>query len=200
MSYLVGITGGIGSGKTTVSNIFSHLGYKVYNSDERAKHLMQTNDKIIRKIAGLLGDSAYCKGKLEKKMISHAIFNNKSLIEKINSIVHPETIKDFNSWVSKNKDSILIKESALIYQSGSYKDLDEVILVEARDEIRIERILKRDKHREKDEILKIIKNQKLKNKEDFNPDYIIVNNGEDLLLPKVIEIIEELKIKSLIIE
>ena len=195
MSYLVGITGGIGSGKTTVSNIFSHLGYKVYNSDERAKHLMQTNDKIIRKITGLLGDTSYSKGKLQKKMISHAIFNNKSLIEKINSIVHPETIKDFNSWVSENKDSILIKESALIYQSGSYKDLDEVILVEASDEIRIERVLKRDKQEEKDEILKIIQNQKLKNKEDFNPDYILENNGEDLLLPKVIEIIEKLKSK-----
>ena len=152
MSYLVGITGGIGSGKTTVSNIFSHLGFKVYNSDERAKYLMQTNDKIIRKITGLLGESAYSKGVLKKAIISQAIFNNKSLIEKINSIVHPETIKDFNSWVSENKDSILIKESALIYQSGSYKDLDEIILVEARDEIRMERVLKRDKHREKDEI------------------------------------------------
>ena len=159
MSYLVGITGGIGSGKTTVSNIFSHLGFKVYNSDERAKYLMQTNDKIIRKITGLLGESAYSKGALKKTIISQAIFNNQSLIEKINSIVHPETIKDFNSWVSENKDSILIKESALIYQSGSYKDLDEIILVEARDEIRIERVLKRDKHREKDEILQIIKSQ-----------------------------------------
>lgn len=195
MSYLVGITGGIGSGKTTVSNIFSHLGFKVYNSDERAKYLMQTNDKIIRKITGLLGESAYSKGVLKKAIISQAIFNNKSLIEKINAIVHPETIKDFNSWVSENKDSILIKESALIYQSGSYKDLDEIILVEARDEIRMERVLKRDKHREKDEILKIIKSQKLKNKEDFNPDYILENNGEDLILPKVIEIIEKLKSK-----
>ena len=195
MSYLVGITGGIGSGKTTVSNIFSHLGFKVYNSDERAKYLMQTNDKIIRKITGLLGESAYSKGALKKTIISQAIFNNKSLIEKINSIVHPETIKDFKSWVSENKDSILIKESALIYQSGSYKDLDEIILVEARDEIRIERVLKRDKHREKDEILKIIKSQKLKNKVDFNPDYILENNGEDLILPKVIEIIEKLKSK-----
>ena len=195
MSYLVGITGGIGSGKTTVSNIFSHLGFKVYNSDERAKYLMQTNDKIIRKITGLLGESAYSKGALKKTIISQAIFNNKSLIEKINSIVHPETIKDFNSWVSENKDSILIKESALIYQSGSYKNLDEIILVEARDEIRIERVLKRDKHREKDEILKIIKSQKLKNKVDFNPDYILENNGEDLILPKVIEIIEKLKSK-----
>ena len=195
MSFLVGITGGIGSGKTTVSNIFSHLGYKVYNSDERAKYLMQTNDKIIREITALLGDSAYSKGALEKTIIAQAIFNNKSLIEKINSIVHPETIKDFNSWVSENKDSILVKESALIYQSGSYKDLDEIILVEARDEIRIERVLKRDKHKDKDEILKIIRSQKLKNKEDLNPDYILENNGEDLLLPKVIEIIEELKSK-----
>ena len=195
MSYLVGITGGIGSGKTTVSNIFSHLGFKVYNSDERAKYLMQTNDKIISKITELLGDSAFNKGALKKTIISRSIFNNKSLIEKINSIVHPETIKDFNSWVSENKDSILIKESALIYQSGSYKDLDEIILVEARDEIRMERVLKRDKHREKDEILKIIKSQKIKNKEDLNPDYILENNGEDLLLPKVIEIIEELKSK-----
>ena len=195
MSYLVGITGGIGSGKTTVSNIFSHLGFKVYNSDERAKYLMQTNDKIIRKITGLLGDLAYSKGALNKTIISQAIFNNISLIEKINSIVHPETIKDFNSWVSENKDSILVKESALIYQSGSYKDLDEIILVESRDEIRIERVLKRDKHRKKDEILKIIESQKLKNKEDLNPDYILENNGEDLLLPNVIEIIEELKSK-----
>ena len=195
MSYLVGITGGIGSGKTTVSNIFSHLGFKVYNSDERAKYLMQTNDKIMSKITELLGDSAFSKGVLKKTIISQSIFNNKSLIEKINSIVHPETIKDFNSWVSENKDSILIKESALIYQSGSYKDLDEIILVEARDEVRIERVLKRDKHREKDEILKIIKSQKIKNKEDLNPDYILENNGEDLLLPKVIEIIEELKSK-----
>ena len=195
MSFLVGITGGIGSGKTTVSNIFSHLGYKVYNSDERAKYLMQTNDKIIREITALLGDSAYSKGALEKTIIAQAIFNNKSLIEKINSIVHPETIKDFNSWVSENKDSILVKESALIYQSGSYKDLDEIILVEARDEIRIERVLKRDKHKDKDEILKIIRSQKLKNKEDLNPDYILENNGEDMLLPKVIKIIEELKLK-----
>ena len=195
MSYLVGITGGIGSGKTTVSNIFSHLGYKVYNSDDRAKYLMQNNDKIIKKITGLLGDSAYSKGVLKKKIISRAIFNNKSLIERINSIVHPEAIKDFNTWVYKNKDSILFKESALIYQSGSYKDLDKIILVKARDEIRIERVLKRDKQRKKHEIMNIINSQKLQNIEGLNPDFILENNGEDLLLPKVIKIIEEIKLK-----
>lgn len=195
MSFLVGITGDIGSGKTTVSNILSHLGYKVYNSDERAKYLMETDTNIVEKISDLLGDSAYKKGSLNKKLISQSIYNDHSLREKINAIVHPVTINDFNQWVTENKDPILIKESALIYQSGSYKELNSIILVEARKDIRIKRVLERDKHRKKEEVLQIINTQKLKNKEDLNPDYILENNGENLLLPKVIHIIEELNLK-----
>ena len=195
MSFLVGITGDIGSGKTTVSNILSHLGYKVYNSDERAKYLMETDSNIVKEITDLLGESAYKKGSLNKKLISQSIYNDHSLREKINAIVHPVTINDFNQWVTENKDPILIKESALIYQSGSYKELNSIILVEARKDIRIKRVLERDKHRKKEEVLQIINSQKLKNKEDLNPDYILENNGENLLLPKVIHIIEELKLK-----
>lgn len=195
MSFLVGITGDIGSGKTTVSNILSHLGYKVYNSDERAKYLMETDSNIVEKISDLLGESAYKKGSLNKKLISQSIYNDHSLREKINAIVHPVTINDFNQWVTENKDPILIKESALIYQSGSYKELNSIILVEARKDIRIKRVLERDKHRKEEEVLQIINSQKLKNKEDLNPDYILENNGENLLLPKVIHIIEELNLK-----
>ena len=195
MSFLVGITGDIGSGKTTVSNILSHLGYKVYNSDERAKYLMETDSNIVKEITDLLGDSAYKKGSLNKKLISQSIYNDHSLREKINAIVHPVTINDFNQWVTENKDPILIKESALIYQSGSHKELNSIILVEARKDIRIKRVLERDKHRKKEEVLQIINSQKLKNKEDLNPDYILENNGENLLLPKVIHIIEELNLK-----
>ena len=195
MSFLVGITGDIGSGKTTVSNILSHLGYKVYNSDERAKYLMETDSNIVKEISDLLGDSAYKKGSLNKKLISQSIYNDHSLREKINAIVHPVTINNFNQWVTENKDPILIKESALIYQSGSYKQLNSIILVEARKDIRIKRVLERDKHRKKEEVLQIINSQKLKNKEDLNPDYILENNGENLLLPKVIHIIEELNLK-----
>ena len=195
MSFLVGITGDIGSGKTTVSNILSHLGYKVYNSDERAKYLMETDSNIVKEITDLLGESAYKKGSLNKKLISQSIYNDHSLREKINAIVHPVTINDFNQWVTENKDPILIKESALIYQSGSYKELNSIILVEARKDIRIKRVLERDKHRKKEEVLQIINSQKLKNKEDLNPDYILENNGENLLLPKVIHIIEELNLK-----
>ena len=195
MSFLVGITVDIGSGKTTVSNILSHLGYKVYNSDERAKYLMETDSNIVKKITDLLGESAYKKGLINKKLISQSIYNDNSLLEKINAIVHPVTINDFNLWVTENKDSILIKESALIYQSGSYKELNSIILVEARKDIRIKRVLERDKYRKKEEVLQIINSQKIKNKEDLNPDYILENNGENLLLPKVIHIIEELNLK-----
>ena len=195
MSFLIGITGDIGSGKTTVSNILSHLGYKVYNSDERAKYLMETDSNIVKEITDLLGESAYKKGSLNKKLISQSIYNDHSLREKINAIVHPVTINDFNQWVTENKDPILIKESALIYQSGSHKELNSIILVEARKDIRIKRVLERDKHRKKEEVLQIINSQKLKNKEDLNPDYILENNGENLLLPKVIHIIEELNLK-----
>ena len=119
MSFLVGITGDIGSGKTTVSNILSHLGYKVYNSDERAKYLMETDSKIVKEITDLLGESAYKKGSLNKKLISQSIYNDHSLREKINAIVHPVTINDFNQWVTENKDPILIKESAFMWQCGA---------------------------------------------------------------------------------
>ncbi|MFL2990494.1 MAG: dephospho-CoA kinase [Cytophagales bacterium] len=156
---------------------------------------METDTNIVEKISDLLGDSAYKKGSLNKKLISQSIYNDHSLREKINAIVHPVTIKDFNLWVTENKDPILIKESALIYQSGSYKELNSIILVEARKDIRIKRVLERDKHRKKEEVLQIINTQKLKNKEDLNPDYILENNGENLLLPKVIHIIEELNLK-----
>ena len=196
MSFLVGITGDIGSGKTTVSNILSHLGYKVYNSDERAKYLMETDTNIVEKISDLLGDSAYKKGSLNKKLISQSIYNDHSLREKINAIVHPVTINDFNLWVTENKDPILIKESALIYQSGSYKQLNSIILVEARKDIRIKRILARDKHRNEEDIIQIMKSQTINNnKGDFKPHYIIENNGKDLLLPKVIGIVEKIKSK-----
>lgn len=195
MSFLVGITGGIGSGKTTVSNIFFHLGYKVYNSDDRAKYLMERDSDMVEKITDLLGDSAYKKGFLNKKLISESIYNNNNLREKINAIVHPITINDFNQWVNENPDDILIKESALIYQTSSYKELDCIICVKAGQDIRIKRILSRDKHRNEEDIMQIMRSQVINNKGDFKSHYIIENNGKDLLLPKVIDIVEEIKSK-----
>ena len=195
MSFLVGITGGIGSGKTTVSNIFFHLGYKVYNSDNRAKYLMERDSDIVEKIKDLLGDSAYKKGFINKKLISESIYNDNNLREKINAIVHPVTINDFNRWVNENPDEILVKESALIYQTSSYKELDCIICVNADQEIRMKRILSRDKHRNEEDIMRIMRSQVINNTRVFKPNYIIENNGKELLLPKVIGIVEEIKSK-----
>jgi len=196
MSFLVGVTGGIGSGKTTVSNIFFHLGYKVYNSDDRAKYLMERESDIVEKITDLLGESAYKKGSLNKKLISESIYKDNSLRKKINAIVHPVTINDFHKWVNDNPDDILIKESALIYQTSSYKELDCIICVSADQDIRIKRILARDKHRNEEDIIQIMKSQTINNnKGEFKPHYIIENNGKDLLLPKVIGIVEKIKSK-----
>ena len=196
MSFLVGITGGIGSGKTTVSNIFLHLGYKIYNSDERAKYLMERDEETVEKITDLLGESAYKEGLINKKLISESLYNDDNLREKINAIVHPVTINDFNHWVNENPDDILVKESALIYQTRSYKELDCVICVKADKDIRIKRILDRDKFRNEEDIMQIMRSQIIYNYEgEFKPHYIIENNGKDLLLPKVIRIIEEIKSK-----
>ena len=128
--YLIGITGGIGSGKSTVSQIISHLGYKVYNSDERANEIINDNISVKEKLIESFGSDIYEDSTLNKEYVSKLIFNNESAKIKINSIVHPEVILDFNNWVKRNNtEKNLFKESALLFESGSYKELDKVIYI-----------------------------------------------------------------------
>ena len=149
---LIGITGGIGSGKSTVSDIFKHLGYKIYNSDLRAKELIE--ETIIKdKLVDSFGEKVYKNGKLDKKRLSQIIFENKSDLKNINSIIHPEVKKDFTKWVRNNSNhKLLFKESALLIESGSYKELDKIILIIAEKNLRISRVLDRDKNRSKKEL------------------------------------------------
>ena len=156
---------------------------------------MERDSDIVEKIKDLLGDSAYKKGFINKKLISESIYNDNNLREKINAIVHPVTINDFNRWVNENPDEILVKESALIYQTSSYKELDCIICVNADQEIRMKRILSRDKHRNEEDIMRIMRSQVINNTRVFKPHYTIENNGKELLLPKVIGIVEEIKSK-----
>ena len=126
--YLIGITGGIGSGKSTVSEIISHLGYKVYNSDVRANEIINDNISVKEKLIESFGSDIYEDSTLNKEYVSKLIFNNESAKIKINSIVHPEVILDFNNWVKRNNtEKNLFKESALLFESGSYNDLYKVI-------------------------------------------------------------------------
>ena len=193
---LIGITGGIGSGKSTVSNILNHLGYKVYNSDIRAQELLFESNDLKNRLIQLIGPKVLVEEKINKKILSDIIFNNKSILKKINSIIHPEVIKDFKSWVGKHSnEKILFKESALLFESGTYKDLDSIILVIAQKKIRIKRILQRDTYRTEDQILSIIKNQVSPSSVIEFCDFILENDEKELFLPKVISLLDEIKIK-----
>tara|TARA_B100001250_G_scaffold351131_1_gene323144 strand:+ start:795 stop:1397 length:603 start_codon:yes stop_codon:yes gene_type:complete len=191
--YLIGITGGIGSGKSTVSQIISHLGYKVYNSDARAHEIINDNKLIKDKLIESFGSDIYQGSKLNKRYVSKLIFNDESAKNKINSIVHPEVIDDFKNWVKENIiEKFLFKESALLFESSSYKDLDRTVYVYSDRKIRIERVKKRDPHRSRNEIEKIIQNQISSDEANKLTDYKLVNDQKKLLLPKVVKLLDDI--------
>lgn len=172
---VVGITGGIGSGKTTVANMFAELGIPVYNSDIEAKALMNRSKVIRKKLIKLFGDAAYIDNKLNRPFIANIIFNNAEYLEKMNAIVHPKVGKHFERWLQKNiNSSYVIKESALLFETNVYKKCNYVILVTAPIEERIKRVIKRDKTTER-KVQAIIDNQS-KDSENLSKADFIINN------------------------
>ena len=190
---LIGITGGIGAGKSTVSTICKHLGFKVYNSDQRAKEIVSEDSIIKKKIISFFGNNIYKNGVLDRKFLSDKIFNDKSSLQQINSIIHPAVKKDFNSWVINNSnEKILFKESALLLESGAYKELDKIILIVSDKNLRVSRVLNRDQNRSKKEIESIIDKQIDEVDAIKYADIVIDNNHKKMLLPSVIKEIEKL--------
>lgn len=190
---LIGITGGIGAGKSTVSTICKHLGFKVYNSDQRAKEIVSEHSIIKKKLISFFGNNIYKNGVLDRKFLSDKIFNDKSSLQQINSIIHPAVKKDFNSWVINNSnEKILFKESALLFESGAYKELDKIILIVSDKNLRVSRVLNRDQKRSKKEIESIIDKQIDEVDAIKYADIVIDNNHKKMLLPSVIQEIEKL--------
>ena len=190
---LIGITGGIGAGKSTVSTICKHLGFKVYNSDQRAKEIVSEDSIIKKKLISFFGNNIYKNGVLNRKFLSDKIFNDKSSLQQINSIIHPAVKKDFNSWVINNSnEKILFKESALLFESGAYKELDKIILIVSDKNLRVSRVLNRDQNRSKKEIESIIDKQIDEVDAIKYADIVIDNNHKKMLLPSVIKEIEKL--------
>ena len=146
---IVGLTGGIGSGKTTVANFFSQLGVPVYIADLEAKGLMKRSKVIKRKLLQLFGKDAYIGVDINKPYIASKIFNDVSLLEKMNNIVHPKVASHFKRWLKKQDAPYVIKEAAIIFENGSYQSLDFIITVIASENIRIKRVMARDQSTEK---------------------------------------------------
>ena len=178
----VGITGGIGSGKSTVSRFFSELGVPVYDSDQRAKSLMQHDDSIIIKIKKEFGDDSYLNNMLNRSHIAEIVFKNELKLKQLNAIVHPVVRTDFNNWLSQNSNArFVIKEAAIMIESGAYKDLDKLIVVNANREQKIKWIKKRD-HLLLEDIENRIQNQLSDKIRNQYADFIIENNSSKKVL------------------
>ncbi len=141
---IVGLTGGIGSGKTTVAKQFQALGIPVYIADEEAKKLMNRSKIIKRKLIALFGDEAYKDNTLNRPFLADKIFNNAENLKKMNAVVHPKVASHFKNWVKKQIAPYVLKESAILFENGAYKDCDLIITVTAPLELRKKRLLKRD--------------------------------------------------------
>lgn len=187
----VGITGGIGTGKSTVVKVFSTLGIPVYEADYRAKFLIESDTLIVANIKNLLGEESYFEnGKYNKSFVAQKVFEDPDLLKKLNGIVHPATLKDFEDWANNQKNTpYLIKEAAIM---GKNSGLDKIIVVSSPLDLRISRIQKRD-NRTVDQIENIIQNQKSEEQFLEIADFEIKNNESEFILPQVLEIDKILK-------
>ncbi len=174
---IVGLTGGIGSGKTTIGKWFLEKGIPVYNSDNEAKNLINEDPQIVKSLTGLFGDETYQGGTYNSKFVASKVFNDKELLEKLNEIVHPAVFRHFDNWVKNQTTSFVVKEAAILFESGSYKDCDSIISVVADEEIRIQRVAGRDGS-DSEEIRKRMNNQWKDEHRIELSDYIIYNNSD----------------------
>lgn len=186
----IGLTGGIGSGKSTVCKVLKSLSIPIFNSDNIAKEIYK-DKSIVTEIKKQIGITVNEDNTINKKMLSLIIFNNKTKLQKLNKIIHPIVEKEFDLWSQNQNKKMVIKESALLFESKSFKKLDKIIYVYASQKNRINRVTKRDL-RTKAEVLKIISNQHKFADIKKKVDYIIYNNNE-LLVPQIIRIINEIK-------
>lgn len=183
----VGVTGGIGSGKTLVCEIFGHLGVPVFNADIEAKELYNTDKEVIEQVQQLFGHDIYHNGKLRKDILAKIIFNDSKALDKVNAIVHPKVREYFLNWAEKQTSKYVIEEAAILFESNAYLDLDYIINVHARQENRIERVMKRD-NINKEQVISRMKNQLCDEKRMKLADFTIHNDDDRMLLPQVVDI------------
>ena len=141
---VVGLTGGIGSGKSTIAKAFAALGIAVFNSDEQAKALIATDAQVKERIIAAFGEEAYHNGEYNRAYIAQIVFNNSEKLTILNGIVHPALAEYFKRWAKEQTSPYVLKEAAILFESGSYKDCDYIITVTAPEEVRIARVMARD--------------------------------------------------------
>jgi dephospho-CoA kinase len=187
----IGITGGIGSGKSYVSRIIKSMGFPVYHSDENAKLLLESNPLIKEGLLLLFGASIYEKGELNKKKLAELIFESPELREKVNSLVHPIVRADFAQWASNQSKEIVFNEAAILFETGANTNFDATILVIAPEAIRIDRVMKRE-NCSRELVLKRIHSQWSDEQKSSLATYQIINDSVSPLLSQVENVLEKI--------
>lgn len=192
MTKIIGLTGGIGTGKTLIAEYFKSLGIPVYIADSEARQLM-TSDNIIKALSNEFGIEILENGILNREKLAQLVFNNTKKLKKLNSIVHPEVKKHFDNWVEKHKNyPFVVKEAAILFESGSHKYCDTIITVTAPLETRLQRVMKRDKT-DRESVLKRIENQWTDEQRIAKSNYVIHNLSVESTKKQVDEILKKLK-------
>jgi dephospho-CoA kinase len=185
----IGITGGIGSGKSLISKIFNCLGVPVYDADSRAKYLMTTDGILMEQIKKEFGELSFANAVLNREYISKLVFEDPEKLNALNALVHPAVGNDYKRWVAtQEKQEYVVKEAALMFESNSNEMLDGVIVVVAPEQLRIKRVLQRDAHRNEKQVEAIIKNQMPQEDKVKLANFVIVNDETELVIPQVLKL------------
>jgi dephospho-CoA kinase len=187
----LGVTGGIGSGKTTVCKVFTVLGIPVFSADAEARTIQDSDSEIMDKINILAGKDLYLTGKLDRPELARLIFNDKALLEKVNALIHPVVFRNFRKWVSEQDSPYTIMEAAILFESGVYRFMDKILTVVTPIEERIKRLVKGNMLT-KEQVMERINNQIDDDSRIKQSDYVIFNSENDMIIPSIMGIHKEI--------
>jgi dephospho-CoA kinase len=187
----LGVTGGIGSGKSTVCKVFAVLGIPVFSADSEAKRIQDNDKELQKKINSLVGKDLFASGKLDRSEMAKLIFNNKDLLGKVNSIVHPAVFKCFREWATSQDSPYTVMEAAILFESNAYRMMDRIVTVVTPMEERVERLVRGNKFT-REQIIERVKNQIDDESRIKQSDYVIFNSENDMIIPAVLGIHEEM--------
>ena len=188
---LIGITGGIGAGKSIICSIIHATGYPVFYSDKAAKEILNSNGDVKTKIREIFGVEAYKNEELNRPFIAQKIFTDQNLLTAINNVVHPAVRQSFSNWAEKQTTTLVFNEAAILFETGAYKLYDATVLVTAPEAIRIERVMKRD-HISAEAVHKRINKQWPDAEKENLADHVLINDNSTLLIPQVNDLIAKL--------
>jgi len=188
---IVGLTGGIGSGKTTIAKMFQSMGVPVYYADDEAKKIMNTSSLVKNKLIDVFGEETFIEGELNRPYLADIVFNNKSDLLKINAIVHPEVEKDFRNWLTQQKFNYVIQENAIIFENKNEDRFDIIITVTAPKEVKIDRVILRD-HTTREKVLERMTKQLRDDYRISHSKYVIYNTDLEQSKNQVVKIHKQL--------